>query len=102
MSLSLIHISGVCGTKAECEDLKAAIAEFLSTELKLTLSEEKTLITHSSEKVRFLGYDICVRRNKAVSYTHLLGGRGKNAKDISENLGRETIDSCLLYTSRCV
>lgn len=30
--------------------MKAEIAEFLSTELKLTLSEEKTLITHSSEK----------------------------------------------------
>lgn len=37
-------LAGVCGTKAECEDLKAEIAEFLSTELKLTLSEEKTLI----------------------------------------------------------
>ena len=46
-------LAGVCGTKAECEDLKAEIAEFLSTELKLTLSEEKTRITHSSEKVRF-------------------------------------------------
>ena len=53
-------LAGVCGTKAECEDLKAEIAEFLSTELKLTLSEEKTMITHSSEKVRFIGYDICV------------------------------------------
>ena len=52
--------------KTECEELKAEIAEFLSTELKLTLSEEKTLITHSSEKVRFIGYDICVRRNQEV------------------------------------
>ena len=59
-------LAGVCGTKAECEELKTEIAEFLSTELKLTLSEEKTLITHSSEKVRFIGYDICVRRNQEV------------------------------------
>ena len=66
-------LAGVCGTKAECEDLKAEIAEFLSTELKLTLSEEKTLITHSSEKVRFIGYDICVRRNQEVK-----GHRMKN------------------------
>ena len=59
-------LAGVCGTKQECEELKAEIAEFLDTELKLTLSEEKTLITHSSEKVRFLGYDICVRRNQDI------------------------------------
>ena len=54
---------GVCGTKEECIALKAEIAEYLNNELKLTLSEEKTLITHSSEKVRFLGYDICVRKS---------------------------------------
>ena len=40
---------GVCGTKEECIALKAEIAEYLNNELKLTLSEEKTLITHSSE-----------------------------------------------------
>ena len=50
-------LAGVCGIKEECEVLKAEISQFLNAELKLTLSEEKTLITHSSEKVRFLGYD---------------------------------------------
>ena len=34
-------LAGVCGTKEECETLKAEISQFLSTELKLTLSEEK-------------------------------------------------------------
>lgn len=71
-------LAGVCGTKAECEDLKAEIAEFLSTELKLTLSEEKTLITHSSEKVRFIGYDICVRRNQEVKGHRMKTERGEN------------------------
>mgnify|MGYP000252465193 FL=1 len=66
-------LAGVCGTKAECESIKAEIARFLSAELKLTLSEEKTLITHSSEKVRFLGYDISVRRSQKVK-----GHRMKN------------------------
>ena len=28
-------LAGVCGTKTECEELKAEIAEFLSTELKI-------------------------------------------------------------------
>jgi len=57
---------GICGTKQDCIELKAEISEFLSTELKLTLNEEKTLITHSSENIRFLGYNICVRRNHEV------------------------------------
>ena len=59
-------LAGVCGTKEDCMALKAEISEFLTNELKLTLSEEKTLITHSSEEVRFLGYDISVRRSQEV------------------------------------
>ena len=34
-------LAGVCGTKTECEELKAEIAEFLSTELKLTLRRKR-------------------------------------------------------------
>lgn len=57
---------GVCGSKDDCEMIKSQIAVFLKDELNLTLSEEKTLITHSSNKVRFLGYDIRVRRNQQI------------------------------------
>ena len=39
---------------------------FVGETLKMELSEEKTLITHSSQSARFLGYDIAVRRNSAV------------------------------------
>ena len=35
-------------------------------ELNMELSKEKTLITHSSGKVRFLGYDVFIRRNSEV------------------------------------
>ena len=75
-------LAGVCGTKAECEELKAEIAEFLSTELKLTLSEEKTLITHSSEKVRFIGYDICVRRNQEVKGHRMKNGTWRKSRTL--------------------
>jgi hypothetical protein len=41
--------------------VKELIREFLSKNLRLALSEEKTLITHAkTEKARFLGYDIHV------------------------------------------
>lgn len=49
------------GPKAEAEDIKARIAAFLRTELHLTLAEEKTLITHPSDRARFLGYEIGIQ-----------------------------------------
>ena len=75
-------LAGVCGTKKECEELKAEIGEFLSSELKLTLSEEKTLITHSSEKVRFLGYDVCVRRSQEVKGHRMKNGTLRKSRSL--------------------
>ena len=43
--------------------LKQQIGAWLQDNLGLTLSEEKTLITHVSQKIRFLGYDIEAIRN---------------------------------------
>jgi len=60
------------GSEEDCRATKQQLATFLFDEYKLTLSEEKTLITHSSERVRFLGYDISVRRNQEV-FTNRLG-----------------------------
>ena len=57
---------GICGNKSDCEEVKAQIGAYLHNTLKLELSEEKTLITHSSERVRFLGYDVSVRRSQEV------------------------------------
>lgn len=73
---------GICGNKRECEELKAEIAEFLKTELNLTLSEEKTLITHSSEKVRFLGYNVSVRRNNEVKGHRMKNGKWRKSRTL--------------------
>jgi group II intron reverse transcriptase/maturase len=52
---------GFAGPKSEAEQIKQRLAEFLRTELKLTLSQEKTLITHArTGRARFLGYEISV------------------------------------------
>lgn len=66
-------IIGVKGDKIDCEKIKKQFADFISQELKMELSEEKTLITHSSQFARFLGYDIRVRRDNTVKPhgTHL-------------------------------
>ena len=46
------------GTKAEVKATKAAIQQFLENKLHLTLSEEKTAITHVNDGFDFLGFHI--------------------------------------------
>jgi group II intron reverse transcriptase/maturase len=57
---------GVNGSREDCGLLKQMLSEFISGTLKMELSEEKTLITHSNEYARFLGYDVRVRRNGQI------------------------------------
>jgi group II intron reverse transcriptase/maturase len=59
-------IIGVIGSKEDAERIKEEIGTFLKEKLNLTLSPEKTVVTHSSERVRYLGYEIAVSRSKAV------------------------------------
>jgi len=54
---------GVIGSKEDCVKIKKEITTFLSEKLKLTLSEEKTLITHANKSAKFLGYEIYVRKS---------------------------------------
>lgn len=54
----------VTGSKEDAQDMKEKVRVFLKDSLSLTMSEEKTHITHSSEKVRYLGYDIRVSRSQ--------------------------------------
>ena len=56
----------VNGSKEDCERIKAQLTEFIQETLKMELSQEKTLITHSNETARFLGYDVRVRRDQKV------------------------------------
>ncbi len=57
---------GINGSQEDCQWVKAKLTEFIGGTLKMELSKEKTLITHSSQYARFLGYDICVRRSNKV------------------------------------
>ena len=56
----------VKGSREDCQWIKSKLAEFIGDVLKMELSEEKTLITHSSKCARFLGYDVRVRRNGKI------------------------------------
>lgn len=57
---------GVIGSKEDAIAIKEQVKAFIADILKLELSDEKTLITHSEKRARFLGYDIYVRRSAAT------------------------------------
>ena len=59
------------GTKAEVKATKAAIQQFLENELHLTLSEEKTAITHVNDGFDFLGFHIQRKRANGKWAVHL-------------------------------
>jgi len=69
-------IIGIKGSREDCQWIKSKLSEFISQKLKMELSEEKTLITHSSKRARFLGYDVRVRRCGVVKR----GGPGGKVK----------------------
>ncbi|WP_242847208.1 reverse transcriptase domain-containing protein [Desulfosporosinus acididurans] len=54
---------GIIGSKNDALRIKDNIAKFLSDQLSLKLSAEKTLITHSAKRAKFLSFDITVARN---------------------------------------
>lgn len=49
---------GVIGSKADAKQVKADVGMFISKNLHLEMSAEKTLITHGNDFAHFLGYEI--------------------------------------------
>jgi len=70
---------GFIGPRAEAEEIKRKLGEFLRDELKLELSQEKTLITHArSEAARFLGYEVTVKQEDAKRWKAPTGIHRRN------------------------
>jgi group II intron reverse transcriptase/maturase len=76
---------GFAGPKEEAEAIKRRIGDFLRDDLKLELSEDKTLVTHGrTGSARFLGYDLVVNHDD----TRLTRQRnGKVMRIISSGIG---------------
>lgn len=73
---------GVKGSREDCLWIKGKLAEFIGGMLKMELSDEKTLITHSSNYARFLGYDVRIRRSREIKH----GGPTNTTKRTLNNL----------------
>jgi group II intron reverse transcriptase/maturase len=70
---------GFAGPKAEAEEIKEKLKTFLRDQLKLELSEEKTLITHAATNAAmFLGYEVATYHRDA-RHDHT-GRRGINGR----------------------
>ena len=70
----------VNGNRQNCEKIKQELTEFISTTLKMELSQEKTLITHSNTPARFLGYTVRVRRDQQIKPKGKFKTRSMNNK----------------------
>jgi group II intron reverse transcriptase/maturase len=58
------HLFGFTGPKAEAEQIKTRLAQFLRDDLMLELNQDKTLITHArTGAASFLGYEITVQHS---------------------------------------
>lgn len=75
---------------------KQAIKDFLEGKMKLTLSEEKTLITHVNEGFDFLGFHICRVKPEPRWVTHLRPAQ-KNVKEVKAKLKALTTRNQCLY-----
>ena len=55
---------GFAGPKDEADEIKARLGRFLRDNLKLELSDAKTLVTHGrTQAARFLGYEVTVQQS---------------------------------------
>ncbi|MGZ6807586.1 MAG: reverse transcriptase domain-containing protein [Mycobacteriaceae bacterium] len=89
---------GFAGPKAEAEEIKGRLAQFLQEDLKLELSERKTLITHArTSAARFLGYEITTQHANQI----IANGRRMANGSIRLRVPGDVIKAkCTRYMSR--
>lgn len=81
-------IIGIVGSKKDAQAVKNDLEQFLMKELKIELSREKTLITHTNKFAKFLGYNITISRDQTLR---------KDSKGVKK---RYYSYNCRLYTPK--
>ena len=87
---------GIIGSKEDARHIKEDVKTFLADKLALELSEEKTLITHTSKAAKFLGYEIDVTSSNTTRRS--INGVMRRAfnKRVRLMIGKNTIKNKLL------
>jgi len=78
-------VIGIIGSKEDAKTVMMEVKNFIMTELKLQIAEDKSGIRHAKDTTRFLGYDLRVfSGHKIVKTTR--GSRHTTAKSVSERM----------------
>ena len=89
---------GFAGPKREAEEIKSKITQFLHDELKLELSQSKTLITHAtSQAAHFLGYEIRAQHSDSKISRNRRAVNGAIGLFVPKTVIRQ---KCALYMSK--
>lgn len=75
---------GVNGSRYDCTEIKRKLTEFIGKKLKMELSDQKTLITHSNQYAQFLGYNIRVRRDDKIKHRGAGNGTQRTLNNMTE------------------
>lgn len=78
-------VIGVIGSKRDSRAVMDKVRSFIQSELKLSIAEEKSGIRHSSEKTRFLGYDVSMYQGERIVKTTRCGWH-TTARSIAEKI----------------
>jgi len=91
-------VLGFIGPRHEAEEIKQHLSRYLAAPLQLTLSEEKTLITHArTQAARFLGYELVCQH---ADHKHNWRQRNINGR-IALRVPKRVIDAqCRRYQRR--
>lgn len=87
---------GVTGNKQDAIHIKEDIKKFLNDKLVLELSDEKTLITHTEDAAKFLGYEISVRKSNATRRSANGALRRAYNKRVRLMIGKDLVKNKLL------
>jgi group II intron reverse transcriptase/maturase len=87
-------VIGVIGSRKDCEIIKEDIKKFLIEKLKLSLSDDKTLITHANKRAKFLGYEIYI--SKSSNQTK----RGRISGILRRDYGKKVVLKLPMETMR--
>lgn len=71
-------IIGIIGTKEDARTIKQEISAYIVSQLKLELSDEKTLVTKATDRAKFLGFEIRVTPQSNLTKKTKSGTKARN------------------------
>ena len=71
-------IIGIIGAKEDARAVKQEVSSYIASQLKLELSDEKTLVTKATDRAKFLGFEIRVTPRSNLTKKTKSGTKARN------------------------